>query len=190
MKLAESQIEGAVKLESPVLVQLLQGTRKAKWAGARMLFIGCTAFGVTTGVGLYLLAPLFSYWFFGSLRFWKYAGMGPRMIGYAYRMAYCFLKGEFAPALPLTAPPMSKPDLKIVQINPAWQNGDSCADCGKCCIRIGCPLREKENGHCMGYDAFYWRYFNCGRYPTNQKEIDWYECPKWIMKPHGRRSDS
>ena len=35
----------------------------------------------------------------------------------------------------------------------------------------------------MGYDSFYWRYFNCGRYPANQEEIDWYECPKWIMKP-------
>jgi hypothetical protein len=34
----------------------------------------------------------------------------------------------------------------------------------------------------MSYNSFYWRYFNCGRYPTSQQEIDLYECPKWIMK--------
>jgi len=182
MKFAQSHIAGAAKLHSPVGVHLLANFRKARWAGARILFILSTAFGVITGVGLYLLAPLFSYWFFGTLRFWKYAGMGPRLIAYAYTMAYRYLKGEFAPAISLTAPPMSKPDLRLVQINPAWQNGDSCADCGKCCKKIACPLHERSNGYCMGYDAFYWRYFNCGRYPANQKEIDWYECPKWVMK--------
>jgi len=34
----------------------------------------------------------------------------------------------------------------------------------------------------MSYDSFYWRYFNCGRYPAAQNQIDYYECPKWIMK--------
>ena len=130
MKFAEFHIASAGKADSPFLASVILNFRKTKWAGARLLFIGCTAFGVTTGVGLYLLAPLFSYWFFGNLRFWKYAGMGPRLIGYTYAMTYRYLKGEFSPGVPLTAPPMSKPDLRLVQINPAWQNGDSCADCG------------------------------------------------------------
>jgi hypothetical protein len=183
MKSAEFHIAGAGKADSPFLTSVLLNFRKTKWAGARLLFIGCMAFGVTTGVGLYLLAPLFSYWFFGSLRFWKYAGMGPRLIGYSYTMAYRYVKGDFSPSVSLTAPPMSKPDLRLVRINPVWKNGDSCADCGQCCRKISCPLHETARGHCLGYDSFYWRYFNCGRYPANQKEIDWYECPKWIMRP-------
>ena len=183
MKFVEYRIARAAKADSPFLASLVLTLRKTKWAGARVLFIGCTAFGVTTGVGLYLLAPLFSYWFFGNLRFWKYAGMGPRLMAYAYKMTYRYLKGEFSPTISLTAPPMSKPDPRRVKINPSWQNGDSCEGCGLCCRKIACPLHETTNGYCMGYDAFYWRYFNCGRYPTNQKEIDWYECPKWVMKP-------
>lgn len=183
MKSIESHVGSAVKLDSPAAARLLCHLNKVKWAGARILFIGCTAFGILSGVGLYLFAPLFSYWFFGTPRFWKYAGMGPRLMLYAYSMAYRYVKGEFSPSISLTAPPMSKPDLRIVQINPEWQNGDACADCGKCCKKIACPLHENANGHCMGYNSFYWRYFNCGRYPASQKEIDWYGCPKWIMKP-------
>ena len=170
-----------VKVEPSYQTAQGQQLKKMEWAGARLLFIGCTAFGVTTGIGFYLLAPAFSYWFFGSLRFWKYAYMGPRLIGYAYTMAYRYLKGEFAPSVSLTSPPLSKPDLSIVQINSDWENGESCADCGKCCRKIQCPFLE-ANGQCMGYDNFYWRYFNCGRYPRSQKEIDHYECPKWVMR--------
>ena len=83
MKFVESHITSTVKMDSPVAALFLAHSKKAKWAGARILFIGCTAFGIISGVGLYLLAPLFSYWFFGSVRFWKYAGMGPRLIIYA-----------------------------------------------------------------------------------------------------------
>jgi hypothetical protein len=170
-----------VKAQTSYQSTLGQQLKKLEWAGARLLFIGGTAFGVITGVGFYLLAPAFSYWFFGSLKFWKYAHMGPRLIGYAYVLAFRYLKGAFAPYVSLTAPPSSKPDLSLVQINPAWQNGESCDNCGKCCQRISCPLLM-ANGQCMGYDTFYWRYFNCGRYPTTQREIDHYECPKWTMR--------
>jgi hypothetical protein len=68
-------------------------------------------------------------------------------------------------------------------ISPAWENGESCADCGKCCKKIQCPLQEETYNRCMGYDSFYWRYFNCGRYPAGQGDIDRYECPKWVMRP-------
>jgi hypothetical protein len=170
-----------VKAEASYQSASAQQLKKMEWAGARLLFIAGTAFGVTTGVGLYLLAPVFSYWFFGNFRFWKYAHMGPRLIAYAYTMAYRCLRGEFSPTVSLTAPPMSKPDLALVQINSAWENGDACANCGKCCQKIKCPLLE-VNGQCMGYDSFYWRYFNCGRFPTSQKEIDHYKCPKWVMR--------
>ena len=183
MKIAEYHAEETLRLNGSVSAALTCHMNKLKWAGARLCFIGLITFGVITGVGLYLLAPLFSYYFFGTLRFWKYAHMGPRLIAYAYTMAFGYLKGEFTPSVRLTASPMTKPDLSLVQINSAWENGDSCADCGKCCKKIRCPLLEKTRYQCMGYNSFYWRYFNCGRYPASQGDIDRYECPKWVMRP-------
>ncbi|HEX9909388.1 MAG TPA: hypothetical protein VGA86_00780, partial [Desulfatiglandales bacterium] len=126
MKTAEFHAEETLKLNGPLSSALICQIKKLRWAGARLGFIGFITFGVITGVGLYLLAPLFSYYFFGTLRFWKYAHMGPRLIIYAYTMAFGYLKGEFAPSVRLTAPPMTKPDLSLVQINPAWENGESC----------------------------------------------------------------
>lgn len=182
MKIAGYHAGHLLNLEVGFLSALACQLKKMRWAGARLCFIIFVAFGVISGVGLYLLAPLFSYYFFGTLRFWKYAHMGPRLIVYAYTMAFRYLKGEFTPSVPLTAPPMSKPDLTLVQINPAWQNGELCADCGKCCKKIRCPLQEEAHHQCMGYNSFYWRYFNCGRYPFSQEDINRYECPKWVMR--------
>ncbi len=110
MKILEYQAEEALKLKGPFSSALICQIKKLRWAGARLCFIGFLSFGVTTGVGLYLLAPLFSYYFFGTLRFWKYAHMGPRLIAYAYTMAFGYLKREFTPSVRLTAPPMTKPD--------------------------------------------------------------------------------
>jgi hypothetical protein len=183
MKTAEYHAEETLRLNGSLAATLTCHIKKLRWAGARLCFIGFITFGIITGVGLYLLAPLFSYYFFGTLRFWKYMHMGPRLIAYAYTMAFGYLKGEFTPSVRLTAPPMTKPDLSLVQINSAWENGDSCADCGKCCKKIRCPLLERTYDQCMGYDSFYWRYFNCGRYPAHQDDIDRYECPKWVMRP-------
>ena len=178
----ESHMAEAVEVELSTPTALIIQFRKLSWAAARLLFIGGSIVGITTGIGLFGLAPLFSYWFFGDLRFWKYAYMAPRFVVYAYTMAYHCLKGEFRPSIPLAAPPMSKPDLSIIKVNPGWQNGESCADCGKCCRQINCPLQDPTNGQCKGYNTFYWRYFNCGRYPNSQMEIDHYQCPKWIMR--------
>jgi len=36
----------------------------------------------------------------------------------------------------------------------------------------------KQN-QCKSYGSFFWRYFNCGRYPENTKQIHYYECKKW-----------
>jgi hypothetical protein len=183
MKTAQVHAEETLKLNGQIFSALICQIKKLGWAGARLCFVGFIAFGVITGVGLYLLAPLFSYYFFGTLRFWKYAHWGPRLIVYAYTMAFSYLKGEFTPSVRLTAPPITKPDLSLVQINPAWENGESCADCGKCCNKIRCPLQENAHKQCLAYDSFYWRYFNCGRYPASQGDIDRYECPKWVMRP-------
>lgn len=156
--------------------------RIMRWAAARIIFVFCSGLGVTTGVGCYILSPLFCYWFFGSLRFWKYLHLTLPIIRFTYHLAYLCLKGRSVNYIPWTAPPMRGPDIEVVRINPAWTNGDSCEGCGKCCRKIKCPFQDKIKSHCLSYNSFYWRYFNCGRYPTSQAEIDLYECPKWLMR--------
>jgi hypothetical protein len=42
---------------------------------------------------------------------------------------------------------------------------------------------------CRGYDSFFWRYFNCGRYPTEQREIEYYLCNKWQFKDRADDDD-
>jgi hypothetical protein len=182
MKSMESHIAEGVKVELSTPTALIVQFRKFYWAAARMLFIGSAIFALTTVIGLFILAPLFSYWFFGNLRFWEYVHLGPRFLVYAYTRAYRSFKGEFRPSIALASPPMNKPDLSIVKVNPDWKNGDSCADCGKCCRQLNCLLQDPTNGQCRAYNTFYWRYFNCGAYPKSQKEIDRYQCPKWIMR--------
>jgi hypothetical protein len=156
--------------------------RKAGWVAARLLFTLCSALCVISVVGCYLFSPLFTYWFFGSWRFWKYLHLTLPVIRFSYYLAYLKLRGRSVPSFPWSEPPMSGPDPRAVQINPEWMHGDSCGDCGKCCRKIRCPFLDRERGQCLSYNSFYWRYFNCGRYPLTQQEIDLYECPKWIMR--------
>lgn len=86
-------------------------------------------------------------------------------------------------SIPLTAPPMKQPDTSIIELAATWDSEeDECRGCSRCCLKIGCGLFDHKKGICMGYDSFYWRYFNCGRYPATQIQINYYECPKWIMK--------
>ena len=179
----EIHVREIIKVEPAYPPSAVMCLKRIQWAGARILFISSLTIGITTVAGLYLFSPLFSFWFLGTIQFWKFARMAPRLVGYAYTRAYHFLRKDFSPSIPITTPPMRSPDLRLVRINPGWQPGDSCTNCGKCCRKIDCPLQEKETGHCLAYDSFFWRYFNCGRYPSSQKEIDHYECPKWVMRP-------
>ena len=88
--------------------------KRLQWTGARILFISSLTFGITTVAGLYLFSPLFSYWFLGTFRFWKFTRIAPRLIVYAYARAYHFLKKDFSPLIPFTAPPMGSPDPSLV----------------------------------------------------------------------------
>lgn len=156
--------------------------RMLGWATARVIFIFFSVLSAVTGVGCYILSPLFCYWFFGNLRFWKYLHLTFPMIRSTYHFAYLCLKGQSEIHIHWTAPPMSGPDLETVKINPDWTDGDSCENCARCCQKINCPFQDKTNCKCLSYNSFYWRYFNCGRYPTSQAEIDLYACPKWLMR--------
>jgi len=158
--------------------------REANWALKRLAFYVYIAFCFLTFVGGYLTAPLFSHLFFGDWRFWRYVNPGTRLFFYAWRWLVPVLRGEnggFMFSVPLTAPPWSAPDPKIAAIRPQWDHGESCGDCVQCCDKIGCPILDRKAGKCRGYESFYWRYFNCGRFPTRQSEIDYYGCPKWEM---------
>ena len=48
-------------------------------------------------------------------------------------------------AIPLTAPPMSGPDLSKVRVRATWRvYEDACNGCVQCCIRRSCPLLDAE----------------------------------------------
>ena len=56
-----------------------------------------------------------------------------------------------------------------------------------CCKPGGavCPLLDSEQQRCLGYNSFYWRYFNCGRYPSFAEEVHYYDCRKWTLTASG-----
>jgi hypothetical protein len=156
----------------------------AKWAGARVLFIGYVGFSLFTGVGGILTAPVATWYFFGDWRFWRHWRPALRLYGQGWRMISLMLRGEsgFMLDVPLAARPYSAPVPALVELNPNWEHRSACGPCRRCCEKIRCPVLDPASGFCRGYDAFYWRYFNCGRFPSQQREIDYYSCPKWVMK--------
>jgi hypothetical protein len=156
----------------------------AKWAATRVFFIAYVGFALFTVVGGFLTAPLATWYFFGDWRFWRHWGPGVKLFRQGYRVLGLMLRGEsgFMLDVPLAAPPLSAPAPSRVKLNPDWDYGSECGECSRCCAKIGCPIHDPETGFCRGYDAFYWRYFNCGRFPSNQREIDYYGCQKWLMR--------
>ena len=157
-----------------------------RWAGARILFHLIIAFTLSTVVGGIITVPFLIYCFFGDWRFWRYLRDVPRMYWQGWYMAYLVIRGEnhgFMLGVPLFSPPSSVPDPGLVTLNGAWGHGSSCGNCVNCCIGINCPILHVESGLCRGYNSFFWRYFNCGRYPTQQSDIDYYGCPKWLLLP-------
>lgn len=154
-----------------------------KWATQRILFYAYIAFSMITVVGGFLTAPLIAHLVFGDWRFWRYWRYGWRLYPHAWKMASYILRGEnegFMLSVPLTAAPLTSPDPGRTRLNPTWRHGYTCDTCSRCCEKINCPLLRAD-GLCDGYDSFFWRYFNCGRFPSAQREIDYYACPKWIM---------
>ncbi len=160
---------------------------RIKWAALRLFFILCLSFTVFTfGLGLYLIAPLVCYGFYNDWRFWKYLNTFPRLITGGCGLLYRFIVNNngyrTAFPLPLTAAPAGVPDLNMVKIRDDWNYGDTCGTCFDCCTLIKCPFHNYEEKRCNIYKSFFWNYFNCGRYPASQKNIDFYSCKKWEMK--------
>ena len=167
----------------------LSATRldKTRRAFARLLFIGYIGFSVVTLVGGFVTAPLMSWYFFGDWRFWRHWRRGAAMLPHSLRLLGLIMRDNrgFMFSVPLTSAPSSIPDPGITRLNPQWERGSSCGDCSNCCRPGGlvCPLLDESTGLCAGYNSFYWRYFNCGRFPTYRPEIDYYDCNKWLVIP-------
>lgn len=178
----ETNVRDVLKWPSACEASEVPQIRRLQWLGFRILFLAAAAIGATTGVGAYLLSPFYSYCLFGNLRFWRYVRLWPRLIGRIYYFCYLSLKGEVIFSIPYSSPPQVGPDLGRVALNPEWKQGSTCGDCSQCCRKLKCPLLDKGTGRCISYNSLFWRYFNCGRFPSTQREIDVYACPKWVVK--------
>jgi hypothetical protein len=169
---------------------MLQQSQPLRWALARLAFIIYIVFSVLSVVGGFLTAPLMTWYFFGDWRFWRHWRAGVRLLPHGVRLAAMMLGHgrTFMFSVPLTSPPRSAPDLSNTFPRADWPHGSSCGSCSNCC-KVGgyaCPLLDSEQQRCRGYDSFYWRYFNCGRYPSLEEEIRYYGCDKWALTPTGQ----
>lgn len=157
-----------------------------KWAAARLLFHAYVSLCFWTVVGPLLTVPVMSRLFFQDWRFWRYWKYCWSLYAQGWKVLLPILRGEnngFMFSVPLASPPVTVPDRLLVRLRDDWAQGSSCDMCSRCCEKVKCPMLDRRTGLCLSYDSFFWRYFNCGRYPTARPEIDYYGCPKWAMRP-------
>ncbi len=161
--------------------------RKTRWALARLAFLGYVSGSLVTLVGGFLTAPLMSWCFFNDWRFWRHWSTGRGMLPHGWRLLKLMRQDNrgFMLSVSLTSPPRSRPNPETAHLDRGWQPGSSCGSCTNCCHFGGhaCPLLDQQSGLCLGYDSFYWRYFNCGRFPSVAEEVSYYDCRKWILIP-------
>ncbi len=163
-----------------------QSRPRLRWAAARVAFHAYVIFAMLSVVGGFLTAPLMTWYFYGDWRAWRHMASAWRLYLHGWKMAWLVLRrdeGSFMFSVPLASPPHSAPQPHVVRLTASWEYGSSCGPCSRCCEKIDCPVLDRQTGKCQGYDSFFWRYFNCGRFPTVQPEIDYYGCPKWELRP-------
>jgi hypothetical protein len=172
------------------LLEVSEKLQTYRWVLARLVFMTYIVFSTLTIIGGYLTAPLMTWYFFGDWRFWRYWRAGNGLLPHGLRMTAVMFshKRTFLFSVPLASPPRSAPDPLSTLCRPDWQHGNSCGECTNCCKADGnvCPLLDQEQQACRGYNSFYWRYFNCGRYPSYQEEIHYYDCRKWVLTSLGQ----
>lgn len=161
-----------------------------RWALARLAFIVYVIFSVVTLIGGFLTAPLMTWYFFGDWRFWRHWRAGLGLLPHGLRLTALMFghNRTFMFSVPLTSSPRSVPDPLVAGYRLDWPHGNSCGECSNCCRAGGnvCPLLDTERKACRGYNSFYWRYFNCGRYPSIEEEIRYYNCSKWVLTLPGQ----
>lgn len=156
-----------------------------KWGLFRFFLQAYVVFCFVTFIGGLISYPLIIYLFLGDYRFWRYFHLIPKLFLFLIRSSYLIARGGtggFLFSVPLTAQPATSPDLDKVQLNQEWSYSYSCGTCTRCCDMIKCPLVDHKEGRCIGYNSIFWRYFNCGRFPTTKKQLDYYGCQKWIIR--------
>ncbi|SDK79607.1 hypothetical protein SAMN05660337_1266 [Maridesulfovibrio ferrireducens] len=139
---------------------------------------------LSCGTFLYIIAPYTSYFFFNDLRFWKYLKYYHKY--YFYSAAYIWgllsrEQGLIKTVLPLTSPPMDRPDPTLFRLSKQWTlPEDSCGECNRCCTFIvDCCFLDTSGNRCLCYGSLFWKYFNCGRFPSSQAMLNYCECPKF-----------
>jgi hypothetical protein len=158
--------------------------QRAKWASARIVFLIMAFAGTASGGMLvYLLGPVYSWYFFNDTNFLKrHRLILPLAVSHLKLIIEWIRNPDYRRmfTIPLTAPPMTSPDMSRVRTRTAWLGDASdCNGCVQCCIKRSCSFLDSEKNQCTCYGSFFWLYFNCGRYPENVEQIEYYECPKW-----------
>lgn len=158
--------------------------QRAKWATARIVFLIMVFAGTASGGMLaYLLGPVYSWYFFNDTHFLKHHRLIlPLAVSHLKLILEWIRDPDYRRmfTIPLTAPPMTSPDMSRVRIKTTWpHDASTCNGCVECCIKRSCSFLDPEKNQCTCYGSFFWLYFNCGRYPENVEQIRYYECPKW-----------
>jgi len=140
-------------------------------------------FFISGGLSLFFLAPLYkgafapgaSYRDFAPFKVWVhvYKIMWRSMSNKGYRDLY---------PSKLSDPPEFG-NAKVMRVKDSWQGDkDNCDLCkSSCCAQINCPMLKSKR--CLSYGSLYFGYLYCGRYPSNQGQVDLYDCPKWEVSP-------
>ena len=158
---------------------------RIRWSLFRVISYSIVFINILTfGVFLYIIAPYTSYFFLNDLKFWKHLSYFHKI----YFNSISYLKSIvlkdsalIISHLPLSSPPMDSPNLKLFRVSKDWDYpDDSCGTCSDCCHFLGdCCFLDTSRNKCLCYGSLFWRYFNCGRFPTTKKQLDYYRCPKY-----------
>jgi hypothetical protein len=140
-------------------------------------------FFVTGGLMMFVLAPLYKNVFLPRASLWEFNVL--RLWGFLYKIIWRFISDKNYRSMYSTKlgdAPKLHTDRSLVQVSAGWQGADDNCDICKaaCCVRLRCPLLGADS-RCLSYNSLFYQYFYCGRYPENQSQIDYYNCPKWEM---------
>lgn len=163
----------------------MKSIKKIYWGSSRVvMYILGTSVLFSGGTILYIAAPFTSYFFFSDAAFWKHVKHFHKiylsLLNYIKQSMMAPSTG-FCIELPLFSPPMQSPNPSLARLSAEWSDGHhDCAGCHICCDKLGCLLLDKDH-KCLSYGSAFWRYFNCGRFPDNREQLEFYECPKWTI---------